>query len=132
MNRTDSPAVECRLDGGVRPLVEKRDIVLRLLDEADLCLNDGADDIAALLYEAASALRVKTNDEQFGRMWRADSSLKSWFPLTAERLEALERWARDCRDLVLLPAAQQDDSIGREADGLGQALVAFSLRPNVF
>ena len=38
--------VECH----VRPLVE------RLQDEADLCRNEGADDVAALLDEAAAAL----------------------------------------------------------------------------
>lgn len=33
------------------------DLISRLQDEADLCRNDGATDIAALLDEAAAALR---------------------------------------------------------------------------
>lgn len=30
------------------------------------------------------------DDAEIGRRWRVDSSLKTWFPLTAERLVALE------------------------------------------
>jgi len=30
------------------------------------------------------------DDAEIGRRWREDSSLKTWFPLTAERLAALE------------------------------------------
>jgi len=30
-------------------------------------------------------------DSEIGRQWREDSSLKKWFPLTAERLAAKER-----------------------------------------
>ena len=33
------------------------DLISRLQDEADLCRNDGANDIAALLDEAVAALR---------------------------------------------------------------------------
>ena len=38
---------------------KQTDLISRLQDEADLCRNDGASDIAALLDEAAEALRVK-------------------------------------------------------------------------
>lgn len=41
-----------RLTDGLGPLVE------RLLNEADLCRNDGADDIAALLDEAVAEIGV--------------------------------------------------------------------------
>lgn len=34
----------------------KSDLPHRLIDEADLCRNDGVDDLAALLEEAAAAL----------------------------------------------------------------------------
>lgn len=44
------PAVGVPLHGPVRPLVE------RLMDEADLCRNEGATDIADLLDEAWHAL----------------------------------------------------------------------------
>ena len=71
------------------------------------------------------------DDAEIGRQWRENSSLEIWFPITAERLAALEQWARDCRDQVLYPAAQREDAIGKAADGLGQALVAFRLGPNV-
>jgi hypothetical protein len=30
------------------------------------------------------------DDAEIGRQWREDSSLKKWFPMTAERLAALE------------------------------------------
>lgn len=71
------------------------------------------------------------DDAEIGRQWREDSSLVKWFPLTAERLAALEQWARDCRDQVLYPAAQREDAIGNAADALGQTLVEFRLGPNV-
>ena len=45
-----SQAVAGPLEPTVRPLVE------RLQDEADLCRNDGANDIADLLDEATEAL----------------------------------------------------------------------------
>lgn len=37
---------------------KQTDLISRLQDEADLCRNDGASDIAALLDEAAEALRT--------------------------------------------------------------------------
>ena len=109
---------------------KQTDLILRLQDEADLCRNDGANDIAALLDEAVEVLRDRNHDTQLSEKWREDSRLETWFPLTAERLTALEQWARDCRDHVLYPAAQREDDIGKAADGLGQALVAFHLGPN--
>lgn len=36
---------------------KQTDLISRLQDEADLCRNDGASDIAALLDEAAAALK---------------------------------------------------------------------------
>lgn len=38
---------------------KQTDLISRLQDEADLCRNDGATDIAALLDEATEALRVE-------------------------------------------------------------------------
>jgi len=61
------------------------DLILRLQDEADLCRNDGANDIAALLDEAVEALRDRNHDTQVGEKWREDSRLETWFPLTAEQ-----------------------------------------------
>ena len=46
------------VDRPVRPLVE------RLNDEADLCRNEGADDIAALLDEAVEELRALDQSRQ--------------------------------------------------------------------
>ncbi len=66
------------------------DLISRLQDEADLCRNDGASDIAALLDEAVEALRDRNHDTAVGEKWRTDSRLEEWFPLTAERLAALE------------------------------------------
>jgi hypothetical protein len=66
------------------------DLISRLQDEADLCRNDGADDIAALLDEAVAALRDRNHDTAVGEKWRTDSRLEEWFPVTAERLAALE------------------------------------------
>jgi len=31
------------------------------------------------------------DDAEIGRQWREDSSLEKWFPITAERLAAMER-----------------------------------------
>lgn len=50
MNEQKQPAVAGPAEPTVRPLVE------RLRDEADLCRNDGANDIADLLDEATEAL----------------------------------------------------------------------------
>jgi hypothetical protein len=66
------------------------DLILRLQDEADLCRNEGASDIAALMEEAVEALRDRNHDTAVGQKWRTDSRLEEWFPLTAERLAALE------------------------------------------
>ncbi len=105
---------------------KQTDLISRLQDEADLCRNDGASDIAALLDEAMEALRDRNHDTAVGEKWRTDSRLEEWFPLTAERLERLEQWARDCRDQVLYPAAQREDAIGKAAEGLGEwRLVAW-------
>jgi hypothetical protein len=126
---------------------KQTDLISRLQDEADLCRNDGATDIAALLYEAVAALQAPRpevagawgepvllpcdcKDAEIGRQWRENSRLEKWFPITAERLARLEQWARDCRDQVLYPAAQREDAIGKAADGLGQVLVDFHLGPN--
>lgn len=49
-NNESRPAVGAPVEPTVRPLVE------RLMDEADLCRNEGATDIAALLDEAWRAL----------------------------------------------------------------------------
>ena len=50
MNAETLPALAGQVEPTVRPLVE------RLQDEADLCRNDGANDIADLLDEATEAL----------------------------------------------------------------------------
>lgn len=70
---------------------KKADLISRLQDEADLCRNDGATDIAALLDEAVQALRDRNHDTAVGEKWRTDSRLEEWFPLTAERMAAKER-----------------------------------------
>jgi hypothetical protein len=76
------------------------DLISRLQDEADLCRNDGAGDIAALLDEAVEALRDRNHDTAMGERWRTDSRLEEWFPLTAERL-AEEVRKREIQHVVL-------------------------------
>ena len=56
------------------------DLISRLQDEADLCRNDGANDIAALLDEAVAALRDRNHDTAVGEKWRTDSRREEWFP----------------------------------------------------
>lgn len=46
-----------------------QDLIQRLNDEADLCANDGADDISNLLNEAATALRVASGN---ATGWRSE------------------------------------------------------------
>lgn len=58
------------------------DLILRLQDEADLCRNDGASDIAALLDEAAEAMRME-------RVVLAELALK-----TGELIEHLQKTER--------------------------------------
>ena len=74
---------------GLNDVDKKTGLILRLQDEADLCRNDGANDIAALLDEAVEALRDRNHDTQVGEKWREDSRLETWFPLTAEKLAPL-------------------------------------------
>ena len=45
-------------------------LIARLNDEADLCRNEGADDIAALLSEAAAALAASVPAEPIPKGWR--------------------------------------------------------------
>jgi len=73
---------------------KQTDLISRLQDEADLCRNDGANEIAALLDEAVGAIRDRNHDTQVGAKWREDSRLETWFPLTAERLSTLEADAK--------------------------------------
>lgn len=70
---------------------KQTDLISRLQDEADLCRNEGASDIAALLDEVVEAIRDRNHDTQVGAKWREDSRLETWFPITAERLAAMER-----------------------------------------
>ena len=77
------------------------DLISRLQDEADLCRNDGATDIAALLDEAVAALRDRNHDTAVGEKWRTDSRLEEWFPLTAERLAKLAPLTREQIDAVM-------------------------------
>lgn len=101
---------------------KRTDLISRLQDEADLCRNDGATDIAALLDEAVEALRDRNHDTAVGEKWRTDSRLEEWFPLTAERLASMEAenaalkreahtWWAACKDatqeLERLRAAQR-------------------------
>ena len=74
-----------------RPVGPHAQLVERLQDEAGLCRNEGADDIAALLEEAAAALDATSHDAEVGARWRANSSLQEWFPMTAEAL--IQPWA---------------------------------------
>ena len=53
---------------------KQTDLISRLQDEADLCRNDGAADIAALLDEAVEAIRDRNHDTQVGAKWRARPS----------------------------------------------------------
>lgn len=43
---------------GLNDVDKQTDLISRLQDEADLCRNDGATDIAALLDEAVAALQA--------------------------------------------------------------------------
>ena len=58
------------------------DLISRLQDEADLCHNEGASDIAALLDEATKALRVE-------RVVLAELTLK-----TGELIEHMQKTGR--------------------------------------
>ena len=67
------------------------DLILRLQDEADLCRNEGASDIAALLDEATETLRVE-------RVVLAELALK-----TGELIEYLQKTGR-LKPCFYLPA----------------------------
>ena len=67
------------------------DLISRLQDEADLCRNEGASDIAALLDESAEALRVE-------RVVLAELALK-----TGELIEHLQKTGR-LKPCFYLPA----------------------------
>lgn len=61
---------------------KQSDLISRLQDEADLCRNEGASDIAALLDEATEALRLQ-------RVVLAELALK-----TGELIEHLQKTGR--------------------------------------
>lgn len=90
---------------GLNDVDKQNDLILRLQDEADLCRNDGAGDIAALLDEAVQAIRDRNHDTQVGEKWREDSRLETWFPLTAEELERLRTALRkiEASEYIHLP-----------------------------
>ena len=67
---------------GLNDVDKQTDLISRLQDEADLCHNEGASDIAALLDEAAEALRVE-------RVVLAELTLK-----TGELIEHLQKTGR--------------------------------------
>ena len=67
---------------GLNDVDKQTDLILRLQDEADLCRNDGASDIAALLDEVTEALRVE-------RVVLAELTLK-----TGELIEHLQKTGR--------------------------------------
>lgn len=67
---------------GLNDVDKQTDLISRLQDEADLCRNDGATDIAALLDEATEALRVE-------RVVLAELTLK-----TGELIEHLQKTGR--------------------------------------
>lgn len=73
------------------------DLISRMQDEADLCRNEGASDIAALLDEATEALRVD-------RVVLAELALK-----TGELIEHLQKTGRlaPCFNLPALDAARE-------------------------
>lgn len=76
---------------------KKPDLISRLQDEADLCRNDGATDIAALLDEATEALRVE-------RVVLTELVAK-----TGELIEHLQKTGRlaPCFNLPALDAARE-------------------------
>jgi len=58
------------------------DIEQRLSDEADLCRNDGADDIATLLDEAQNVIKTfrEIASTRLEAMARARHHLRFWLP----------------------------------------------------
>ena len=78
---------------------KQTDLISRLQDEADLCRNDGASDIAALLDEATEALRV---DRQPLTREQIDAVMTEHYPLSSllrEEVDAFERCVRDLERL---------------------------------
>ena len=67
---------------GLNDVDKQTDLISRLQDEADLCRNEGASEIAALLDEATEALRVE-------RVVLAELALK-----TGELIEHLQKTGR--------------------------------------
>ena len=67
---------------GLNDVNKQTGLISRLQDEADLCRNEGASDIAALLDEATEALRVE-------RVVLAELALK-----TGEMIEHLQKTGR--------------------------------------
>ena len=65
-------------------------LISRLQDEADLCRNEGADDIAGLLDEAAKALTTKPN------------------PVHVQMLEALKLLDQRLRECSVYPIDARD------------------------
>lgn len=56
-------------------------------------------------------------DAEIGRKWRADSSLATWFPFTAEEIERLRRLIA-----AHVNASNNDDSAGDTFGALAEAV----------
>lgn len=89
-----------------------QDLIQRLNDEADLCRNDGADDIARLLDEAAAAL---------GGHHESNAKLLA----LADRIDHQELWRQPLLDHDKMTPQQKDQlaagvALRRYADLLGE------------
>jgi len=103
------------------------DLVERLTDEADLCINDGADDIAKLLMSAASRIVNLTERERRcpameeaesrallrGLMGCADEMGLSYESSPAAVVDALQCLKRRHAQMMLSAEAQADEREGK-------------------
>jgi hypothetical protein len=95
-------------------------LVERLSDEADLCRNDGADDVASLLDDAADRIEaLSAENERLIKAGDGDVGLIHWQGERIEQLEAalreIARLRTDLRGDFSLGSKQSD--IARAALG---------------
>ena len=94
-------------------MTDTTDLIQRLSDEADLCRNDGATDIAGLLDEAQSALEQQAAQIE---ALRADTERYRWLRNQKESLYYLIPGAREAMGFVDLADMPQFDELDAAID----------------
>lgn len=123
MSRTTEPRWYCVNTIGMATLCRDEADARREAADADTVWPRHAPHVATQLVPMAELERLRARvaeleqDAEIGRKWRADSSLATWFPFTAEEIERLRRLIA-----AHVNASNNDDSAGDTFGALAEAV----------